>query len=131
MKSGLSSTAISPRKLCSPKSSATSNSIHSRKRSLLMLRCSHVSRQRRRRITTLKTTRPDRGHLAAKFAATDDQGNVAIRVIVTVYVDPTHNTLLSAVCRVSGSVFSAADVVRAEIESNLASVSYVRYVLTQ
>ncbi len=73
----------------------------------------------------------DKGHPSAEFAGADNQGNVAIRVIVTVYVDPTHDKLLSAVCRVSGRLLSAADVVRAEIESKLESVSYVRHVSIQ
>lgn len=52
---------------------------------------------------------------------------VCIRVIVTVYVDTTDDTIQSAITE-SGGLFSAADVVRAEIESNLESVSYVRHV---
>jgi hypothetical protein len=52
---------------------------------------------------------------------------VRVRVRVWVSVDPTDQELLDRI-RESGGTLSIADVVRDEIESNLASVSYVREV---
>lgn len=52
---------------------------------------------------------------------------ITVRVMVTVDVDPSDDELLNRFDESSGS-FSIADVVRAEIESNLESVSYVRHV---
>jgi hypothetical protein len=58
--------------------------------------------------------------------AADNSHLIAITVKVTVHVDPTDDELLERFDESSGS-FSIADVVSAEIESNLESVSYVRY----
>jgi len=60
----------------------------------------------------------------------DDNRYVTVRVIVTVDVDPSDDELLDRFDESSGS-FSIAEVVRAEIESNLESVSYVRHVSVQ
>ena len=57
----------------------------------------------------------------------DDNPYVTVQVIVTVDVDPSDDELLDRFDESSGS-FSIAEVVRAEIESNLESVSYVRHV---
>lgn len=57
----------------------------------------------------------------------NDQPRVTIMFAVTVCVDPTDEELLAAISE-SGGSFSIVDVVRAEIESNLESVSYVRHV---
>lgn len=57
----------------------------------------------------------------------DDNGYITVRLVVTVQVDPTDDELLDKYDE-SGGPFSVADVVRAEIESNLESVSYVRHV---
>ena len=57
----------------------------------------------------------------------DDKRYVIVRVIVTVGVDPSDDGLLDRFDE-SGGSFSIAEVVRAEIESNLESVSYVRQV---
>ena len=52
---------------------------------------------------------------------------ITVELGVTVQVDPTDDELLDRFDQSSGS-FSITDVVRAEIESNLESVSYVRHV---
>ena len=56
-----------------------------------------------------------------------DNHYVTVRLVVTVDVDPSDDELLDRFDESSGS-FSIAEVVRAEIESNLESVSYVRQV---
>lgn len=57
----------------------------------------------------------------------DDNSDITVRVMVTVGVDPSDDELLDRFDE-SSSSFSIAEVVRAEIESNLESVSYVRSV---
>ena len=57
----------------------------------------------------------------------DDNAYITVLVLVTVDVDPSDGELLDRFDESSGS-FSIAEVVRAEIESNLESVSYVRRV---
>jgi len=57
----------------------------------------------------------------------DDTACITVRLLVTVAVDPSDGELLDRFDESSGS-FSIAEVVRAEIESNLESVSYVRRV---
>ena len=59
--------------------------------------------------------------------AANENGCITVRLTVTVDVDPTNDELLDRFDQSSGS-FSITDVVRAEIESNLESVSYVRHV---
>ena len=59
--------------------------------------------------------------------AANENGCITVRLTVTVDVDPTDDELLDRFDQSSGS-FSITDVVRAEIESNLESVSYVRQV---
>lgn len=56
-----------------------------------------------------------------------ENGTVRVVVRVVVTVDPADPELLDVINE-SGGTFSVADVVRAEIESNLESVSYVRHV---
>ncbi len=60
----------------------------------------------------------------------DDNGYITVRLMVTVDVDPSDDELLDRFDESSGS-FSIADVVRAEITSNLESVSYVRDITVQ
>ena len=55
-----------------------------------------------------------------------EQSCVVILLAVTVHVNPREELL--ARINESGGSFSITDVVRAEIESNLESVSYVRHV---
>ena len=57
-----------------------------------------------------------------------DLRNIHVQIAVTVAVDPHDLTLLDIIQRSGGSL-SIRDVVRAEVESNLESVSYVRHVL--
>ncbi len=57
----------------------------------------------------------------------EDQTWVEVTVVVTVCVDRTDDTIQSAILE-SGGLFSADQVVRDEIQSNLESVSYVRQV---
>lgn len=52
---------------------------------------------------------------------------ITVQLMVTVEVDPSDDELLDRFDESSGS-FSVAEVVGAEIESNLESVSYVRQV---
>jgi hypothetical protein len=52
---------------------------------------------------------------------------VVVTVIVTVHVDPDDDELLERSSE-SSSTLSVDEIVRAEIESNLESVSYVRCV---
>lgn len=52
---------------------------------------------------------------------------VAVRLLVTVHVDPADGDLLERFDKSSGS-FSVVEIVRSEIESNLESVPYVRRV---
>lgn len=52
---------------------------------------------------------------------------VVVTVIVTVHVDPDNGELLER-SDVSSGPLSVEEVVRAEVESNLESVSYVRHV---
>lgn len=59
--------------------------------------------------------------------AEDEQSLVPVIVVLTAYVDPNDEGLWDAIWESQGSL-SVADVVRAEIESNLESVSYVRHV---
>jgi hypothetical protein len=54
-------------------------------------------------------------------------GCITVQVMVTVDVDPNDDELLDKFDE-SSSSFSIAEVVRAEIESNLESISYVRQV---
>jgi len=58
---------------------------------------------------------------------THNNAYITVKFVVTVQVDPTDDELLDRFDQSSGP-FSVADVVRAEIESNLESVSYVRHV---
>lgn len=60
----------------------------------------------------------------------DDNSCITVQVMVTVDVDPSDDELLDRFDESSGS-FSIADVVRAEIASNLESVSYVRHVAVE
>lgn len=59
--------------------------------------------------------------------AANEKGWITVKLTVTVDVNPTDDELLDRFDQSSGS-FSITDVVRAEIESNLESVSYVRHV---
>jgi len=59
--------------------------------------------------------------------AANENGCITVRLTVTVDVDPTDEELLDRFDRSNGP-FSITEVVRAEIESNLESVSYVRHV---
>lgn len=56
-----------------------------------------------------------------------EEGIVEVALKVRVFVDPEEEELLEVIGK-SGGSFSILDVVRAEIESNLESVSYVRHV---
>lgn len=62
--------------------------------------------------------------------AANEKRYITIVFAVTVQVDPTDDELLDRFDESKGS-FSITDVVRAEIESNLESVSYVRHVSVQ
>jgi hypothetical protein len=55
-----------------------------------------------------------------------DERYIAVTFIVAVHVDPKDDELLDRF--ESNGSFSISEVVRAEIESNLESVSYVRHV---
>jgi hypothetical protein len=55
---------------------------------------------------------------------------IAVRIAITVYVNPTKPELLDIINR-SGGSRSIIDVVRCEIESNLESVSYVRHAFVE
>lgn len=57
----------------------------------------------------------------------DDNHYLTMRLIVTVAVDPSDDELLDRFDESSGSL-SITEVICAEIESNLESVSYVRQV---
>lgn len=57
--------------------------------------------------------------------AGDDSRYVTVEVAVTVLVDPSDSELLDRLDESRGSL-SIAGVVRAEVEANLESVSYVR-----
>lgn len=59
--------------------------------------------------------------------AEDEQRLVPVIVVLTVYVDPSDEGLWDVIWKSHGAL-RIADVVRAEIESNLESVSYVRRV---
>jgi hypothetical protein len=62
-------------------------------------------------------------------SALNDESSVTVEVRVVVHVDPTDDALVA--CRSeSHPARFIHDVVRDEIESNLASVSYVRRVTT-
>ena len=52
---------------------------------------------------------------------------VVVHVVIVVSVDPTEPELLALVAKSGGST-AIADIVCNEVESNLESVSYVRYV---
>ena len=55
----------------------------------------------------------------------DEQRLVPVVVVLTAYVDPNDEGLWDVIRKSQGSL-RIADVVRAEIQSNLESVSYVR-----
>ena len=57
----------------------------------------------------------------------DEKACITVKLAVTVQVDPSDDELLDRFDESRGS-FSIVEVVRAEIESNLESVSYVRHV---
>jgi len=57
----------------------------------------------------------------------DKKELVKIQLSVNVWVDPEDDDLLVPI-RESGGTLSVIDVVRAEVASNLESVSYVRHV---
>ena len=57
--------------------------------------------------------------------AEDEQRLVPVVVVLTAYVDPNDAGLWDVIRKSQGSL-RIADVVRAEIQSNLESVSYVR-----
>jgi hypothetical protein len=56
-----------------------------------------------------------------------EPNTVSVVLAMTVQVDPDDVPLVE-ILAVSGGTCSIADVVRAEVESNLESVSYVRHV---